>query len=573
MANRRETMGEKTGGRGARSSNKENKQKGTDPEKDDNLPADKSVRRSVSMELHVKRPYYRERSPVSARLLEEEASIPHSPSAQGHPTTPGLDSQALQQEALNYFSLTMPGDNAVFLDSLEKTYGNIDGLFSRSTPPQTPGLSPSKSSGSRLNIPPESPYDPLRTPAFRHSPARLPSDQPWRASGAASSQAVRQLTLGMLVCGEASPTVRGLDVSPIVIVPASERKKRSIFSPPTRTPTAERSLALLASMQDDPDQGGLIPSPRQLFADTASGRTPSILSRMGDFDWASSTFTPLKSAAPLGVNQSPFADIEDPFKAYIQCSPAPKSLGDSSPAQPPSSSGSDSSAPRKGFDAPCTELPASPTPASGSTRSSAFPTMSKLRWRVFPEEDSEVDAMMDVEDAAVLVPNPDMAKLGLGTPVRLAEPIHRRTNSNDTTDDSIDSSSSAAPSSGTSDRVILSSGSSASAHSRRDGSPFRFGSHGRQRSASGSSSSHKSSLSSLGASAGLMDKILGRQDRPQRRRTSHNHDNEVSVDAMGSPFKLGRKTSRSEFLYSLDGDCEMQEAQPKKRRRTISGRD
>ncbi|KAI0652189.1 hypothetical protein C8Q79DRAFT_898533 [Trametes meyenii] len=565
MANRRETMGEKTGGRGARGSNKENKQKGADLEKDD-----KSIRRSVSMDLGVKRPYYRERSPVSARLLEQEATTPRSPTEQSHPTTPGLESQALHQEVLNYFSLTMPGDNAIFLDSLEKTYDNIEGLFSRSTPPQTPGLSPSKSSGSKLNIPPESPYDPLRTPAFRHSPARLPSDQPWRASGAASSQAVRQLTLGMLVCGEASPTVRGLDVSPIVIVPASERKKRSIFSPPTRTPTAERSLALLASMHDEQDQGGLIPSPRQLFADSVTGRTPSIMSRMGDFDWASSTFTPLKSSAPSGVNQSPFADIEDPFKAYIQCSPAPKALGDSSPAHPPSSSGSDSPSSRKKFDAPFTEL-ASPTPTSGSTRTSGFPAMSKLRWRVFPEEDSEVDAMMDVEDAAVLVPNPDMAKLGLGTPVRLTDPVHRRSDSNDTTDDSIGSSSSVGPSSSASDRV--GSGSSTGAHSRRDGSPFRFGSHSRQRSASGSSSSHKSSLSSLGASAGLMDKILGRQERPQRRRTSHNHDNEVSVDAMGSPFKLGRKTSRSEFLYSLDGDCEMQEAQPKKRRRTISGRD
>ncbi|CAK5280566.1 unnamed protein product [Mycena citricolor] len=29
-------------------------------------------------------------------------------------------------------------------------------------------------------VPPASPYDPLLTPAFRHSPPRLPSDQPWR---------------------------------------------------------------------------------------------------------------------------------------------------------------------------------------------------------------------------------------------------------------------------------------------------------------------------------------------------------------------------------------------------------
>ncbi|KAJ7169981.1 hypothetical protein C8R46DRAFT_220043 [Mycena filopes] len=33
---------------------------------------------------------------------------------------------------------------------------------------------------SRRVIPPASPYDPLLTPSFRHSPPRLPSDQPWR---------------------------------------------------------------------------------------------------------------------------------------------------------------------------------------------------------------------------------------------------------------------------------------------------------------------------------------------------------------------------------------------------------
>ena len=108
---------------------------------------------------------------------------------------------------------------------------------SSSTPPLTPGTSPSNPITSRLKRSAsvaESPYNPLLTPSFRHSPARLPSDQPWRfpsPSHPLHSDA-RELSLTMLMRAEASPIVSGLDVSPLVIVPASERRKRSIFSSP-----------------------------------------------------------------------------------------------------------------------------------------------------------------------------------------------------------------------------------------------------------------------------------------------------------------------------------------------------
>lgn len=85
--------------------------------------------------------------------------------------------------------------------------------------------------------------------------------------------------------------------------------------------------------------------------------------------------------------------------------------------------------------------------------------------------------------------------------------------------------------------------------------------------ASGSSSGHKHSV-------GLMDAVLG--NKSNRRKYGHlesRGDGEFGVTAMGSPFKMGKKMSRREFLYSDDGDCEMEDAQPRKRRKTISGRD
>ncbi|KAJ6610098.1 hypothetical protein B0H10DRAFT_446864 [Mycena sp. CBHHK59/15] len=61
-------------------------------------------------------------------------------------------------------------------------------------------------------IPPASPYDPLLTPSFRHSPPRLPSDQPWRfPSPSHPMHRSRELSLTML--GGASPAV----VSPVKI--------------------------------------------------------------------------------------------------------------------------------------------------------------------------------------------------------------------------------------------------------------------------------------------------------------------------------------------------------------------
>jgi len=59
---------------------------------------------------------------------------------------------------------------------------------------------------------PESPYNPLQTPSFRHSPPRLPSDQPWRFPSPSHPlhSMTREISLTMLARPAASPVIKGL---------------------------------------------------------------------------------------------------------------------------------------------------------------------------------------------------------------------------------------------------------------------------------------------------------------------------------------------------------------------------
>lgn len=137
--------------------------------------------------------------------------------------------EAEQSFEISAPSLSMVASETGFADSEHDVF---QVGTSSSTPPLTPGVSPKARQGSKVI--PESPYNPLLTPSFKHSPARLPSEQPWRFPSPSHPlhSSARELSLYMLVRGESSPTVSGLDVSPVVIVPKSERKKRSIFSSP-----------------------------------------------------------------------------------------------------------------------------------------------------------------------------------------------------------------------------------------------------------------------------------------------------------------------------------------------------
>ncbi|CCL98992.1 uncharacterized protein FIBRA_01000 [Fibroporia radiculosa] len=209
MANRRET-GDRKGGRG---SNKEN-----GAEKGNIRNNARGGRRAFSGE-----PTKQEHIPEAWRL----------------PLVPGAQLEDEPEDNSDEFGGPLPqiSNDGTVGPELEMDF--FSAVASSSTPPLTPGFTPSKSTLSHQNIRDalvESPYDPLVTPlGFRHSPRRLPSDQPWRfpsPSHPLHSKA-RELSLCMLVRGEASPVVNGLEVSPAIFVSTSERSgKRSLFGSP-----------------------------------------------------------------------------------------------------------------------------------------------------------------------------------------------------------------------------------------------------------------------------------------------------------------------------------------------------
>ena len=62
-------------------------------------------------------------------------------------------------------------------------------------------------------VAPDTPYDPLQTPSFRHSPPRLPSDQPWLYPSPSHPLHLRtrELSLSMLVPNDPSPVTKGVN--------------------------------------------------------------------------------------------------------------------------------------------------------------------------------------------------------------------------------------------------------------------------------------------------------------------------------------------------------------------------
>jgi len=117
---------------------------------------------------------------------------------------------------------------------------------------------------------PLSPYDPTLTPSFRHSPPRLPSDQPWRfpsPSHPLHSKA-REICLSMLVRGGASPVIRG---DPTASSSSPSVGPPSVLNTPCSVVRRTRALGDLGP----PFVGGsspfiFRPSPRQLFVDGQS---------------------------------------------------------------------------------------------------------------------------------------------------------------------------------------------------------------------------------------------------------------------------------------------------------------
>ncbi|KAJ7783897.1 hypothetical protein DFH07DRAFT_209138 [Mycena maculata] len=154
---------------------------------------------------------------------------------------------------------------------------------------------PASPTSSRV-IPPASPYDPLLTPSFRHSPPRLPSDQPWRfPSPSHPMHRSRELSLTML--GGASP-VRD---SPI---PARSRRRANttpLSSPCTSIMGFETPESLGQFPRTFFSVGGTAPlasTPR-----SPSRRHARISSDVSD-DWNASSLTSDRNpfVAILGVD-------------------------------------------------------------------------------------------------------------------------------------------------------------------------------------------------------------------------------------------------------------------------------
>ena len=111
-----------------------------------------------------------------------------------------------------------------------------------------------------LPVVPPSPYDPLQTPSFRHSPPRLPSDQPWRfpsPSHPLHSRA-RELSLSMLIREANTPMLKGLPV-----FGASPGIVQSSPAPTSRVFNGKRSIFEVDTPESIVKSSD--PSPRALF--------------------------------------------------------------------------------------------------------------------------------------------------------------------------------------------------------------------------------------------------------------------------------------------------------------------
>ena len=90
-------------------------------------------------------------------------------------------------------------------------------------------------------VAPDTPYDPLQTPSFRHSPPRLPSDQPWLYPSPSHPLHLptRELSLSMLVPNDPSPVTRGVNSggSPLIVhsSPAGASAEFDVIKTPARS--------------------------------------------------------------------------------------------------------------------------------------------------------------------------------------------------------------------------------------------------------------------------------------------------------------------------------------------------
>lgn len=182
---------------------------------------------------------------------------------------------------------------------------------------------------------PMSPYDPTLTPSFRHSPPRLPSDQPWRfpsPSHPLHSRA-RELCLSMLVRGGISPAIKtstndssspSLGTSSVIHTPSSAAGRgkpfndafgsspvifraspRQLFSDGQSPFPSLSALDLRKRINDSPLSGGL--------RRRTHYRKPSTMNSSFDLhaDWLSDAS--LSSTSTIATESPSRSSNEDPF--------------------------------------------------------------------------------------------------------------------------------------------------------------------------------------------------------------------------------------------------------------------
>lgn len=182
---------------------------------------------------------------------------------------------------------------------------------------------------------PMSPYDPTLTPSFRHSPPRLPSDQPWRFPSPSHPLHSRasELCLGMLVRGGISPVIKAstndssspsLGTPSIIHTPSSAAGRSKPFndafgsspvifraSPRQLFPDGQspfpvfNALDLRKRVNDSPLSGGL--------RRRTHYRKPSTMNSSFDLhgDWLSDAS--LSSTSTIGTESPTRSSNEDPF--------------------------------------------------------------------------------------------------------------------------------------------------------------------------------------------------------------------------------------------------------------------
>ncbi|TFK77002.1 hypothetical protein BDN72DRAFT_755045 [Pluteus cervinus] len=172
----------------------------------------------------------------------------------------------------------------------------------------------------RAPLVPPSPYDPTLTPSFRHSPPRLPSDQPWRFPSPSHPlhSRSRELSLSMLVHNLNTPRTKvagespkAIHASPLTSNLGLMNGKTSVFdTPESLTKFARPSPRLLFSKNRvRTDRGFRIEeSPLNQTSRLGVNKHKRGLTALTD-DWLTET----SSSSTLAINNDELLAGNDPF--------------------------------------------------------------------------------------------------------------------------------------------------------------------------------------------------------------------------------------------------------------------